>query len=112
MANTPPSTPKRKRTPSPPSTPKKAKTPMTPKTKAVMNAMSRITTSVRSPERLKREVRRSLFSPQKSITQSARAAKNAMITAQTRKIWNDIKNIINKARANSKSAQNKNTNKK
>jgi len=112
MANTPPSTPKRKRTPSPPSTPKKVKTPMTPKTKAVTNALSRMSTSIRSPERLKKEVRRSLFSPQKSIAQSARAAKNAMMTAQTRKIWNDIKNIINKAKANAKSAQNKNTNKK
>lgn len=108
MANTP----KRKRTPSPMSTPKKPKAPMTPKTKAVANALSRMTTSIRSPDRRKKEVRRSLFSPQKSVAESARMAKSAMITAQTRKIWNNIKPIINKAKANAKAVQNKNKNKK
>ena len=108
MANTP----KRKRTPSPVSTPKKPKAPMTPKTKAVANALSRMTTSIRSPDRRKKEVRRTLFSPQKSVAESARMAKSAMITAQTRKIWNNIKPIINKAKANAKVTQNKNKNKK
>lgn len=106
---TPPSTPKRKVPASPKSPNKKT---MTPKTKAVTNALSRMKTAVSSPERRAKQVRRTLNFAERSIAQSAKVAKSAMISANIKKIWNQIETNVSRARAKAKVAKNKNTGKK
>jgi len=85
---------------------------MTPKTKAVANALSRITTVMSSPERRTKQVRRTLNFAERSIAQSAKAAKSAMISANIQKVWNQIESNVRKAQAKAKAAKNKNKNKK
>lgn len=106
---TPPSTPKRK-APSSPKSPNKRT--MTPKTRAVTNALSRMTTTVSSPERRTKQVRRTLNFAERSIAQNAKVAKSAMISANIKKIWNQIESNVSRAQAKAKAAKNKNTSKK
>lgn len=105
---TPPSTPKRK-APSSPNTPRK-KVLMTPKTRAVTSALSRMTTTVSSPERRTKQVRRALDFPEKSIAQSAKVARSAMISANIKKVWNQVSSSVNTAKSKAKASKNKNKN--
>lgn len=85
---------------------------MTPKTRAVTSALSRMTTAVSSPERRAKQVRRALNFPDKSIAQSAKIARSAMISANIKKVWNQIGTSVSNAQAKAKAAKNKNKNKK
>ena len=107
---TPPSTPKRKAATSP-NTPRK-KVLMTPKTRAVTSALSRMTTTVSSPERRAKQVRRALNFADKSIAQSAKVVRSAMISANIKKVWNQISSNVNTAKSKAKASKNKNTGKK
>jgi hypothetical protein len=119
MATTPPTTPKRKKpnTPSSPVTPKTAKRAqsppprsVTPKTHAVTTALSRLTTTVSSPERRAKQVRRALDYVETSIAGSARLAENAMRRAHVQQIWKSIEPSI--IAAKKLASKNKNKNKK
>jgi hypothetical protein len=57
-------------------------------------------------------VRRTLNFAERSIAQNAKVAKSAMISANIKKIWNQIESNVSRAQAKAKAAKNKNTSKK